>query len=237
MPNLIPYVNAEEYYHPDIKRYYEFSECEIDYPNFKLLHFEGEQNGNSIHLYLLTDKDENDLAILKLIGITIENKLFYQINKSFSLIPQKGYGVILYNLCFQIHNGDIVSDHINTLPGSFNLWKKILKNENIIAKRFDIRNNKKLRLDINKEFLIWGISDSYYEAIYETPWQAVIFENEYDDLEYIGNEDDDEIYVDYLSMSDKVERTILSDYIVKALKNKKKIKDRHDMLILIEDIH
>ena len=54
-----------------------------------------------IYIYSQT-KTKKDLAILKLIGITIENKLFYQINKSFSLIPSKRYGVILYNLCFQI---------------------------------------------------------------------------------------------------------------------------------------
>ncbi|MCO6164498.1 hypothetical protein [Flavobacterium sp. NRK F7] len=235
MPNLISFFNTEEYYHPDLKIYYEFNECEINSPYYKLLHFEGsEKNGKEMHLYLLTDKEDNDLAILKLSTVTYGNKSYYQINKSFSLIPQKGYGLTIYNFCFQFHNGDILSDHINTLPGSFNLWKKLLKNEKISAKRLDTKNNKKLNLNINKEFLIWGISEDYLEAINETPWQAVIFEKEYENTEYIGDESEDDFFVDYLSMNDKIERTILSDYIVKALKNNKKIKDRHNILILIE---
>lgn len=113
------------------------------------------------------------------------------------------------------------------------MWKKILK-KNPYAIRYDIKNNRKFPIDLDDEFLIWGVPDSFLEVIYQTQWEAVIFENEYDDLDYGESEETYEnTFVDYLSENDKMERTLLSDYIVEALKKKKQIKDRSNVLILI----
>jgi len=234
MPNLISYIDTSEYYHEQIRDYYEFIEVEIAELNFKLFHFEGIDKGSNIHLYLLTDSNENNLAILRLAEITLHGKIYYQICKSYAVISQKGYGEQLYNLCFSLHKDQLVSDHINTFPGSFNLWKKILRKNDRTAIRYDSKNNRKYKMNLKNEFLIWGVPDNFLEIIRETEWQAVIFENEYEDLDYGDNDEIyDNIFVDYLSENDKIERTLLSDYVVKALKEKKKIKDRKDILILV----
>jgi len=230
MPNLVSYIDASEYYHPDIRRYYDFEEIAFGENDFKLFHFEG----NGVHLYLLTDVNEIDLAIMRLVEIELHGNKYYQISKSFSVITQKGYGETLYNLCFNLHKGNLVSDCINTLPGSYNLWKKILRKNSAIAVRYDSKNNRKFEIDLDDESLIWGVPDNFRDIILETPWEAVIFENEYDDLDY-GEDDEffESSFVDYLSENDKIERTLLSDYIVEALKKKRKIKDRSEILILV----
>ena len=233
MPNLISYIDTSEYYHPDIRRYYDFEELEINVQNFKLFHFEGLEKGTEMHLYLLTNSEEENLAILRLIAVNLHGNNYYQICKSYSIVVQKGYGETLYNLCFNIYNGNLISDNINTLPGSYNLWKKILrKYPNAI--RYDAKNDRKFPIDLDDEFLIWGVPDSFLEVIAQTQWEAVIFENEYDDLDYGESEETFEsTYVDYLSENDKIERTLLSDYIVEALKKKRQIKDRSNILILM----
>lgn len=236
MPNLVSSVDVSEYYTPDINLYYQFDECEIDNPDYKLKYVQSKLNGEQIHIYLLTDKNENHLSVLRLVEKDIKDKVYHQINKSYSIIPQKGYGEILYHYCFQIHNVSIISDNLNTLPGSFNLWRKIIKKQNPNVYKIDIKNNRssKLNLPLN-EFLIWGVNDDFLEAIMETPWQAVIFENEYEDPAYDNDDfEDDNHFVDYLSENDKIERTMLSDYIVEALKNKKRIKNRVNTLLLIK---
>lgn len=232
MPNLVPFVDVSEYYHPDIRRYYQFVELKIDSEDFKLFHFEGIQNRIEIHLYLLTDNSENNLSLLKLVEVTFHGVTYYQICKSYSIVTQEGYGETLYNLCFDLHRGNLISDHINTLPGSYNLWKKILRRANVAAIRYDAKNNRKFKLDIDDEFSIWGVPDSFLEIIKNTQWEAVIVEDEYDNRDY-DYENDDDFSIDYLSENDKIERTFLSDFIVKALKKRRQIKDRQDILILM----
>ncbi len=227
MPNLTSFIDTSDYYHPDLRIYYDFKEIQIDEENFKLLHFEGEQNGEDIQLYILTDNDKNDLSLLRLVKVIFHNKEYFQIQKSYSVIPQKGYGEKLYDLCSNFHSGNLISDQMNTLPGSYNLWKKILRKKNS-ALRFDIKNNRRFKIDLDDEFSIWGVPQNFLEVIQETPWEAVIFEEDYED-----SDDYDEYFIDYLSENDKLERTILSDFIVRALKSKKKIKDRSDIVILI----
>ncbi len=230
MPNLTSYIDTSEYYHVDIRRYYDFIELEIDLDEFKLLQFEG----SDMHLYLLTDNNDDDLALIRLVKVAFHGKQFYQISKSFSLKPRKGYGEILYNLCFGFYSGSLVSDHVNTLPGSYNLWKKILRKNGGNAIRYDSKNDRKFPIDLNDESLIWGVPDDFRNEILKTPWQAVIFENEYDEVGYGDNDETfEESFVDYLSENDKIERTILSDYIVEAFKQKRQIRDRHQILILM----
>lgn len=67
MPNLVSYIDASEYYHPEIRRYYDFEEIPIGENDFKLYHFEG----NGVHLYLLTDANKTDLAIIRLVEIEL----------------------------------------------------------------------------------------------------------------------------------------------------------------------
>lgn len=234
MPNLISSVNFSEYYTPDITRYYDFIEYKIDNPNLKLKYVQSNLNGEEIHIYLLTDIEENHLSVLRLIEKSINGRTFHQISKSYSIISQKGYGEILYRYCFNIHDVNIISDNLNTLPGSFNLWRKIINKKNLNVLKYDISKNRTSQISLPlDEFLIWGINEYFLEAILETPWQAVIFENEYENPLYDEIEEEN-YFIDYLSESDKIERTLLSDYIVEALKKKKRIKNRENTLLLIK---
>lgn len=233
MPNLLSTIDASEYYFDDIEKIYNFQICQTNNQHYILKYALGILNNEPIHLYLLTDLNDKHLSLLRLTEITINNKLYHQINKSYSLVPKNGYGQILYRLSFEINNVPIISDSLNTLPGSFNLWKKLIVNKIVIAYSFNINTFRKSKINLPlKEFNYWGVNNEFLEAIKETPWQAVIFENEMDfEDEY---DDYDDFSIDYLSDNDRIERTILSDYIVEALKNKKKIKDRNNILLLIQ---
>jgi hypothetical protein len=192
----------------------------------------GDYNGEISYFYLLTDNSENHLAIIRLVGRNINGRIYHQISKSYSLIQQKGYGEVLYENCLKFHSESIISDNLNTLPGSFNLWKKIINKNSIDVYRFDTFNKRqsKIRLPID-DFLIWGVDESFLEAIQSTPWDSVTF-NEFS--EEIDDDSDNAVFVDYLTESDVIERTILSDFIVKALQNKRKIKNRSAILLLIK---
>ena len=118
------------------------------------------------------------------------------------------------------------------MPGSFNLWKKIINRNSIDVYRFDTINKRqsKIRLPID-DFLIWGVDNSFLEAIQSTPWDTVTFNESSEEIE---DDSDNAAFVDYLTESDVIERTILSDFIVKALQNKKRIKNRSPVLLLIK---
>jgi hypothetical protein len=232
VPNLLPYIDSSELYNQDITNYYTFIDCKISTPHFKMKYATGDYNGEISYFYLLTDNSENHLAIIRLVGRNINGRIYHQISKSYSLIQQKGYGEVLYENCLKFHSESIISDNLNTLPGSFNLWKKIINKNSIDVYRFDTFNKRqsKIRLPID-DFLIWGVDESFLEAIQSTPWDSVTF-NEFS--EEIDDDSDNAVFVDYLTESDVIERTILSDFIVKALQNKRKIKNRSAILLLIK---
>ena len=232
MPNLLPHIDSSELYNENITNYYDFIDCKINNPNFKLKFANGVYNGENSYFYLLTDNSEKHLAILRLAERNINGRIYHQISKSYSLIQQKGYGEVLYENCLKFHDKNIISDNLNTLPGSFNLWKKIINRNSIDVYRFDTINKRqsKIRLPID-DFLIWGVDNSFLEAIQSTPWDTVTFNESSEEIE---DDSDNAAFVDYLTESDVIERTILSDFIVKALQNKKRIKNRSPVLLLIK---
>lgn len=230
MPNLLSSIETSDLYDEDITRYYDFKDCGIDSTVYKLSYATGVLNQENVFFYLLEDSKGKHLAIMRLTEKSINGKIYHQINKSYSLVQQKGYGEILYENSLKVHQTDIVSDNLNTLPGSFNLWKKIINKNNIPVYRFDEKNNKRYKLTLPiDDFSVWGIEPSFLEAIKETPWDAVSLE---DDL--IGPDDEfDELFIDYVTESDFVERTILYEFIVGALRSNAKLKDRKNILLLI----
>lgn len=234
MPNLIPFVDTSTYYYPEIMQVYNFVKCDIEITNNHFLYTTTLIIDTiNVYMYLLTDENNNHLSIIRLEEITLHGKVYNQINKSYSIIKQKGYGEILYDSCFKYHTINILSDSKNTIPGSYNLWKKLL-NKKRAYKIFlyDTVNNKRMKINLPvKEYNIWGVDKTFLEAINQTPWEAVIFENE-TTLED-DDESDDETWVDYLTENDKYERTILSDYVVNALQNKIKFKEDRDNFLLL----
>lgn len=147
MPNLVAFIDSSNYYHLDIEHYYKFEKCAILHPSFDLKYSSIVLNNKNAVLYLLTDKDGNHLSILRLEEVLICGKIYHQINKSFSIKPQQGHGQLLYQLVFEYHNINIVSDCINSLPGSYNLWKKLI-NQGIKLFRYDTKNDKTYEIKI-----------------------------------------------------------------------------------------
>ncbi len=137
-------------------------------------------------------------------------------------------------MCFEHHTDEILSDSKNTLPGSFNLWLKILKRKKkYVVSLFNTQNGRitKIVKPIN-ELDIWGVPKDFLEIIKATPWEATIFEDEYNEID---DEYDESYYVNYLTEHEKYERSYLTDYIVKLLKKKSEIKDRGHILLLVSN--
>lgn len=232
MPNLIPSMDTSDVYSEDITLHYTFKDIKISNPNFQLKYATGKFNGNASHFYLLTDNDDKHLAVIRLVETIISGRVYHKISKSFAIIQRKGYGEVLYENCIKKHQTAILSDSLNTLPGSFNLWKKLIQRNTISVFRFDINNNRrsKIKLPLD-EFLIWGVDYSFLEAIKSTPWSAVNFTD--DSLE-IDDDSDEAEFVNYLTENDVIQRTILSDFIVKALQSKRRVKNRDGILLLVK---
>lgn len=235
MPNLIPYIDTSEIYDIDISTKYDFIDCRINNQNYQLKFAAGIYNGKKSYYYLLTDNEDKHLAILRLVELIIDGQVYHQISKSYSLIQQHGYGEILYENCLKIHDTDIVSDKLNTLPGSFNLWRKIINKNNLVIFSFNILNKRKSRIKLPlNEFQIWGVENSFLEAIKVTPWEAVRFSDGSEDVEDVEDVSENENFIDYLTEEDIIQRTILSDFIVKALQSKRKILNREAILLLFK---
>lgn len=168
---------------------------------------------------------------MRLIERKIGRKIYHQICKSYSLVQNKGFGEILYEGCMKIHPNDIISDSINTLPGSYNLWKKIINKKNITVYKLDVNSNRSYKLKTStSDFSIWGIDPAFLDTIKNTPWDTVVFEDNSGEID----DEIDDCFVDYLTENDTVERTILSDFIVRALQKKDKLKDRSNTLLLVK---
>lgn len=235
MPNLILEIDLTQFYDSDLERYYDFEECFIDDDlGFRLLKAKAIiQNEDSL-LYLLVDKEGLHLSVLRLVKVTIKDITYFQIKKSYSPIPKMGYGYVLYKFVFQYHRAHIISDSYNTLPGSYNIWMKIIQNESYNCKILNLETGKQDL--INKpidELKIWGVETDYLDEIEQTNWEPVLFEDEFNSE---GEDDDyDEgFYVNYLSEHDKYERNMVSDFVVRALKKGvNKIKDRKNTVLLI----
>ena len=235
MPNLIFSIDPSQFYNPDITIYYDFIDCGVQIENeLKLLKTEAEiSNENSI-LFLLVDENEKHLSILRLVKITIRNSDYFQIRKSYSPIQNKGYGYLLYRLVINTFEGTIISDSYNTLPGSYNIWMKLLRNKQYTIQILNLESGIKNNIEkpIN-ELKIWGVETDYLEEINKTEWDAVVFEDEFvpeDEDDYY----DEEYEVNYLSENDKYERNMVSDFVVRALKKgKNKIKDRKNTVLLV----
>ena len=233
MPNLIPSIDTSDIYNEDIDYHYNFVDCGIDSIEYRLKYAIGIYNGDNCHIYLLTDISNRHLAVVRLVETNVFGVMYHQISKSYAIVQQRGYGEILYENVLRLHTTSVISDHLNTLPGSFNLWKKLINKNSISIYRFDTIRNRRYRLQLPlDEFLVWGVDETFLEVIKKTPWSAVNLE---DDSNAIQDDSEDAAFVDYLTENDVIQRTILSDFIVKALQNRKRVKNRRSVLLLVKN--
>lgn len=236
MPNLILSIDPSDFYDPDITQYHQFKECKIvTQKENKLLKAETTVNGEKSVLYLLIDKEEKHLSIIRLVKISINGDDYFQIKKSFSPVPNQGFGYSLYCLVIENQIGHIISDSFNTLPGSYNVWMKLLKNIKYKIQLFNISSGKAtgIKRPIN-ELNIWGVEEEYLEEIDATEWGSVVFEEEFVPEDEF-DEYDEQYSASYLSENDKYERNMVSDFVVRALKKgKNKIKDRKNTVLFIK---
>ncbi len=235
MPNLILSIDPSQFYDPDITRFYPFEDTKINIQeNLRLLKAAAIVNNEDSILFLIVDSDDNHMSILRLVKVLINQSEYFQIKKSFSPVSNKGYGYLLYCLVLENHIGDIISDSFNTLPGSYNVWMKILKNDVYNVQLLNLQNGKKNKIAKPIDDLkIWGVESDYLEEIDQTSWDTSVFEDE-----FIPEGEDDfyeeEYYVNYLSENDKYERNMVSDFVVRALKKgSNKIKDRKNNVLLV----
>jgi hypothetical protein len=222
MPNLIESIDHTQFYDPDINLFYDFVDCDIEIEGgLKLLMVNAIiQNENST-LYLLVDSDDNHLSVLRLVEYFCHGSIYSQIKKSYSPVPNEGYGYILYRLVIDFHEGPIISDSYNTLPGSYNLWKKLIKNTKYQVKTLSLNSGRSysIKNPLN-ELLIWGVELDYLEDIDSTEWDQVIFPEDFQPID-LDDEYDEDFFVRYLTENEKYSRTMVSDFVVRALRNGK----------------
>ena len=232
MPNLIDFLDTSDIYDIGIMFVYDFNLLEKR-DRFKFFYANFLDSGINTFLYLLTDLNDEHLSILRLVEVNICNKIYFQVKKSYSIIPNEGFGKILYELCFRYHEGSIVSDTKNTLPGSYNLWVSLINSKQYQIKKLNIKTGRisGIRMPLN-ELNIWGVENEMFEIINETEWESVVFEDEYTS-EYVSennneeeeeefDEYDEEFYVRYLDDNIRYQRNYLTDFIVRVLKQSKK---------------
>lgn len=235
MPNLFFSFDPSNFYDSNIERLYNFEDCNIhSTDNYKLLKAEAVIDKENSILFLLVNEDGKHLSILRLVETLIFDSRYFQIKKSYSPVRGNGYGYHLYILVIEHVSTSIISDSFNTLPGSYNVWQKLLLNNNYDVRVLNTQTGKiaKIKQPLD-DLTIWGVVPDYLEEIENTQWDAVIFEDEFIPV----NEDDfydEEYHVNYLTENDKYDRTMVSDWVVRALKQgKSKIKDRKNIVLVI----
>lgn len=126
-------------------------------------------------IYALTDINENYfLAILRLKKIIINEVEYYQINKSKAFIQRKGYATILYEYAFCYSSLPIISDKIQTKPGSSELWKTFQKKQEtkpyeILVLNTNVNTERLFTARDYSDYDIWGWDEDFLALSKEIP--------------------------------------------------------------------
>lgn len=189
----------------------------------------------------LEEKENNMLCVLRLKLISIQAQNYYSVDKSHSIEKGKGYAVPLYEYSFCYLDSPIVSDKIQTMPGSSKLWKKFQKKQHESEYEINVfnteTNNQGRYLTRNyNDYDIWGWSKENIQIFREAPdfvENLTDFEN-YDETtftEFDGYGLEDEIQ-DSLDVVFKFTSTLHPDLEKFLISGKKRLKDRGHILLL-----
>lgn len=100
---------------------------------------------NNYHFYKLTTLQNYKVSLLRLVAENVCNEDFFRVSKIHSRIRHKGYATTLYLAAIFNSQLNLISDTTLTIPGSYNIWRKLFKIQNELS-AFTI-----MTVDINKK--------------------------------------------------------------------------------------
>lgn len=138
--------------------------------NIDLLRY---QVDNFIIIKLQNNQNNSLLSTIRLKIENINGQNYYVVNKVNSIIKKMGYAKFLYEYCFTNLNLPVISDNIQTRPGSYNLWKSFLinPNEKYEILIFNTETNNKMKYSTRNfnDYKIWGWDGDFINLAQEDP--------------------------------------------------------------------
>lgn len=167
MPNLNCEINIPKGTFSEIDSKIEYGELQFKYPlkNNELKLFKGEQHFNIDEIFFKICHNNETLSKLRLIKSKIVDQVFYKVSKVHSTEKMKGYAHCLYRNAIEYLDYPIISDNVLTLPGSYNIWQKLIndyKRDEVNVKIID--TIKKQEKDYNMKYArtqIWGFDEDF----------------------------------------------------------------------------
>ncbi|OXA84861.1 hypothetical protein [Flavobacterium hercynium] len=185
----------------------------------------------------LTNLDAELLSVVRLEIVKIFNVDYYKVNKSHSVIQQKGYGTKLYEYCLCYLDLPLISDKIQTKAGSSNLWFNLIKSKKFKIYKLDLKTQKIRKLNPkSSKYSIWGVDESVFEN-FKNVSKLDFQEQEYEDIEDYNNDNNDLFEFDYPDYTkEKFVHPQLEVFMKNGLRSKKiqkeRIKDNIDILLV-----
>ncbi len=209
MPNLL----AQNQLSPEL---YEMLISEdLNYTDHEPQNFVRRKNEN--FLYAFKDKsvyiklfDNVQMDVVSFVKLETEihyNEEYKVIKLSYSRFPQLGHVRYIFSILLFDFAYHLMSDSLNTIPGSMNFWKKIRTLDNSECRILDISTRYNRRYQKQSDHLIWGL-----------------------DEEYFLNGELNSMFVDDF-WTRKIINADLYDYIIK---NQKKLKNKENLRLTIK---
>lgn len=118
--------------------------------------------GDSVFVKLV---DNVQLDIVSFVRLDTEihfDKEYKVIKLSYSKFPKRGHVRYIFSILLFDFDYNIMSDSLNTIPGSMNFWKKIKQLENSECRLLNISTKYSRLYDNQEDHLIWGLDDEYF---------------------------------------------------------------------------
>lgn len=117
---------------------------------------------NSIYIKLVDNIQMDVVSFVKLETEIHYNEEYKVIKLSYSRFPQRGHVRYIFSILLFDFAYHLMSDSLNTIPGSMNFWKKIRTLENSECRVFNISTHYNRRYRMQSDHLIWGLNDEYF---------------------------------------------------------------------------
>ena len=209
MPNLL----AQNQLSPEL--YKMLISEDLNYTDHEPQNFVRRKNEN--FLYAFKDKsvyiklfDNVQMDVVSFVKLETEihyNEEYKVIKLSYSRFPQLGHVRYIFSILLFDFAYHLMSDSLNTIPGSMNFWKKIRTLDNSECRILDISTRYNRRYQKQSDHLIWGL-----------------------DEEYFLNGELNSMFVDDF-WTRKIINADLYDYIIK---NQKKLKNKENLRLTIK---
>ena len=164
MPNLL----AQNQLSPEL---YEMHVTEdLDYGDHEPYNFVRRQHedflyafkDNSIYIKLVDNVQGDIVSFVRLDSESHFGEEYKEIKLSYSKFPQRGYVRYIFSILLFDFEYHLMSDSLNTIPGSMNFWKKIRHLENSECRVLNISTRYTRLYNTQADHLIWGLDDEYF---------------------------------------------------------------------------